>query len=112
MYRPAFVLFITMYRITTATAKMRRPTGKSPTLTRFRNQPLPDGSLPCGQLTDCVFVKTEPRPLAMFMVAMETMKGGTPTNATRYPLKQPKQKPITMLMIRETTTGAPWVFSV
>ena len=36
-----------------------------------------------GQLTDCVFVNTEATPLAIFMLAMETMNGGTDQYATR-----------------------------
>ena len=42
----------------------------------FLNHPF-SGSLPIGQLTDCVFVNTEARPLAIFIDAIDTINGGT-----------------------------------
>ena len=61
---------------TMATArKMNSPTGISPTLIRDLYQP--PSAVACGQLTDCVFVNTDARPFAMFILAIEVIKDGT-----------------------------------
>ena len=54
---------------------INRPTGIFPTLTKLRNHP--SSETPCGQLTDCVLVNTDARPLAIFILAIDTINGGT-----------------------------------
>ena len=75
MYRPALVWLSRMKHSTAKTRKMIRPTGILPILIRLLYQP-PSAEL-WGQLTVWVLVNTEARPLAMFMLAMDTINGGT-----------------------------------
>ena len=53
----------------------------SPILTRYLYHP--PSAEDCGQLTDCVFVNTDARPFAIFILAMDVMNDGTDQYATR-----------------------------
>ena len=107
MYRPAWVLLSTIAQTTATASRITRPVGKPLTLTSPRNQPL-TSSAAWGQETDWVLVNTDARPLAIFMLAMDTIKGGTFQKATRYPLNTPNRKPTRMLMNRLSAMGTPW----
>ena len=84
-----------MKHSTAKTRKIISPTGILPILIRFLYQP-PSAEL-WGQLTVWVLVNTEARPLAMFMLAIDTINGGMDQYATRYPLNTPNRTPIKLL---------------
>jgi hypothetical protein len=79
---------ITIPHINAKTSRIIKPVGIVPIFTRLRYHP-PAAS--CGQLTEVDFVKTEARPFAMFMLAIETMNGATDRYETSHPLKSPNR---------------------
>ena len=96
-----------MAHITATTKNTTSPTGKPFIFTKLRYHP-PSADA-CGQLTDCVFVNTAAMPFAMFMLAIDTMNGGTFQYATRYPLNVPNKTPISTLIIKLSAIGTPYV---
>ena len=87
--------------------KINSPTGIPFRLIKFLYHP--SAVVDCGQLTDWVFVNTAAIPFAIFILAMDTINGGTFQYATRYPLNTPNSTPIRMLITRLGAIGTPYV---